>query len=151
MFQNPILGPFWALCPNWSQKWISLEKKGNIRITFHCAKNQENLMSHFSENYWRNTTKNSLFHYFLCEIQPILESWDWLKNPAIWLAMSIFAQSQKPEFSQIWNLFNHARITVIQTFIIDHTDKKIKNYEKKLNFSIHSKKPGLGLFFPFWG
>ena len=38
--------------------------------------------------------------------------------------------SQKPDISQIWNLLKHTTITVIQTFIIDQIDKKVKNWEK---------------------
>ena len=34
----------------------------NIRITYHCAKNQKNLMSHSWENCWTDTPKTSLFH-----------------------------------------------------------------------------------------
>ena len=34
----------------------------NIWITYHCAKNQKNLMSHSWENCWRDTPKTSLFH-----------------------------------------------------------------------------------------
>ena len=60
---GPILGPF-------AQIWVKNEfswKKGlcqffNIRITYHCAKNQKNLMSHSWENCWRDTPKTSLFH-----------------------------------------------------------------------------------------
>ena len=49
------------------------------------------------------------------------------------------------------NLFKHTAITIIQTFIIDQIEIKLKNSEKKLNFPIHSKNPRLGLFSPFWG
>ena len=43
---------------------------------------------------------------------------------------AFWAISQEPEFSQIWNLFSHTRITVIQTFIIDQIDKKNKELRK---------------------
>ena len=39
-------------------------------------------------------------------------------------------------------------MTIIQTFIIDQIEKKLKNWEK---IPIHSKNPRLGLFSPFWG
>ena len=56
--QKPYFGP--------SQKWILLEKRlcqfFNIRITYQCAKNQKNLISHSWENCWRDTPKNSLFY-----------------------------------------------------------------------------------------
>ena len=66
LFQNPILGPFWTLLPKLEPKMSFPGKKGcqffNIRITYHCAKNQKNLMSHSWENCWRDTPKTSLFH-----------------------------------------------------------------------------------------
>ena len=48
-------------------------------------------MSHYWENCWMDTTrtKATLFHLFLREIQPILESCDWLKTPTMWLTKSI--------------------------------------------------------------
>ena len=66
--QKPyILGPFWILLPKLGPKMIFPGKKGlcqffNIWITYHCAKNQKNLMSHSWENCWRDTPKTSLFH-----------------------------------------------------------------------------------------
>ena len=68
--KNPkhhILGPFWVLFAQiWTKNKFSW-KKGlcqffNIRIIYHCAKNQKNLMSHSWENCWRDTPKTSLFH-----------------------------------------------------------------------------------------
>ena len=49
--KNPILGTFWIFLPKLGPKMIFPRKKGrcqffNIRITYHCAKNQKNLMSH---------------------------------------------------------------------------------------------------------
>ena len=93
-FPKPYFGPILGL---FAQIWVKNEfswKKGlrqffNIRITYHCAENQKNLMSHSWENCSTDTAKTSLFHYFLCEIQPILESCDWLKSSAIWLAKSL--------------------------------------------------------------
>ena len=93
-FQKPYFEPYSeSFCPNLGQKWIFLEKGlcqfFNIRITYYCAKNQKDLINYSWENCWRDTPKTSLFHWFLCELQPILESCDWLKNPAICLAKSI--------------------------------------------------------------
>ena len=62
--KTPILEPFWALFAQINEfSW----KKGlcqffNIRIIYHCAKNQKNLMSHSWENCWTETPKTSLFH-----------------------------------------------------------------------------------------
>ena len=69
------------------KKWLC--QFFNIGIIYHCAKNQLCLMSHSWENCWTGTTKAGFFHLFLREIQPILESCDWLKNPTIWLTKSI--------------------------------------------------------------
>ena len=116
--KNPILGTYsGTFCPNLDQKWILLEKGlcqfFNNRITYHCGKNQKNLMSHSWENWWRDTPKTSIFHWFLCEIQPILESCDWQILQSGW-PRAFWAISQVPEFSQIWkNLFKHTRITII--------------------------------------
>ena len=92
--------------------------------------------------------KNELYNLFLHEMQPILESCiDW-KIPQSACPRAFWAKSQEPEFSQIWNLFQHTAITIIQTFIIDQIKKKLKNWEKKLIFPIHSKNPRVGLFSP---
>ena len=58
-----ILGSFDQLGAKIEFSW----KKGfcqvfNIRIIYHCAKNQKNIMSHSWENSWRDTLKTSLFH-----------------------------------------------------------------------------------------
>ena len=107
-------------------------------------------MSHSWENCWTDTTKMSLFYLFLCEIQPILESCNWLKNPTIWLAKSILGHISEPEFSQIWNSFKHTAITIIQTFIIDQIEKKLKNWEKNSTFLYIQKTLGLN-YFPHFG
>ena len=124
--QNPHFGP---ILGSFAQFWAKNEfsgKKGfcqffNIQIIYHCAKNQKNLMSHFSENCWTDTAKTSLFH--TANFSPVI---DWKIPQSDW-PRAFWAISQKSEFFQIWKLFKHKRITVIQTFIIDHTVKKIKN------------------------
>ena len=82
-----ILGLF---CPDLGNNKFSWKKwlcqLVNIQIIYHCGKNQLCLMSHSWENCWTDTTKTSLFHLFLREIQPIWESSDWLKIPTIWMA-----------------------------------------------------------------
>ena len=106
-------------------------------------------MSHSWQNCWTGKTKASFFHLFLRKIQLILESCDWLKSPTIWLAKSILGHISGTRIFRIWYLFKHTGITIIQTFIIDQIKKKLKNWEKKLNFPIHSKNPRLRLFSPF--
>ena len=90
--KNPTLDPFWSFLPKLGAKKNFSEKKGcqffNILITYHCAKHQKSLMGNSWENCWSDTPKTSLFHQFLCEIQPVLESCDWFKNHAVWLAKS---------------------------------------------------------------
>ena len=49
-------------------------------------------------------------------LQLIEMSWKQSDWPRVFWAIS-----QKPEFSQIWNLFKHKRTAVIETFIIDHS------------------------------
>ena len=108
-------------------------------------------MSHSWENCWTGTTKAGFFHLFLREIQPILESCDWLKNPAIWLAKSILGHISGsrifPNMKLVQAYNNYSNIT----FIIDQIEKKLKNWKKNLNLPIYSKNPRLGLFSPFWG
>ena len=141
---GPIMGPFGPLCPNLDRKWIFLEKRALTVFQYSnylslCQKSEKPKES-FLRKLLNGHTKNQYISLiFFCEIQPCLESCDWLKNPAIWLVKSILGH--------IWgtrifsNLFKHTRIT-------DQIDKKINNWEKKLNFPIHWKYPGLGLFFP---
>ena len=72
------MAPFWALLPKLGPKMNFPGKKGSVSFSiFELPTNVPKIR------------KTSLFHQFLCEIQPILESCDWLKNPAIWLAKSI--------------------------------------------------------------
>ena len=49
--KNTTLDSFWGPCHLF-----------NIRVTYHSAKNQKNLMSHSWENCWMDTPKTSLFH-----------------------------------------------------------------------------------------
>ena len=122
---GPILSPFAQIGAKNEFSW----KKGlyqffNIRITYHCAKNHENLMSNSWESYWRDKPKTSLFRNLFVrysQFQSPAIDWKILQSD---LPRAFWAISQKPESSQIWNMFKHARITVIQTIIIDHTDKK---------------------------
>ena len=64
--KNPSLCGFSVLLPKLGPKMNFPGKKGcqffNIRITYHCAKNQKSLMSHSLENCWSDTPKSSLFH-----------------------------------------------------------------------------------------
>ena len=59
---GPILDPFAQI---WAKNEFSWKKVlcqfFNIRIIY-CVKNQKNLMSHSSENCWKDTPKTSLFH-----------------------------------------------------------------------------------------
>ena len=107
-------------------------------------------MSHSWQNCWTGKTKASFFHLFLRKIQPILESCDWLKSPTIWLAKSILGHISGTRIFRIWYLFKHTGITIIQTFIIDQIKKKLKNWEKKLNFPILQRTQGFAHFPHFW-
>ena len=66
---------------------------------------------------------------------------------------ALWAISQEPEFSQIWNLFKHTAIITIQTFIIDQIDKKLKNWEKetKLSYTFKGLFKNLAYFLHFGG
>ena len=47
------MGPFWTFLPNWAKMNFPKEEGYqffNIPIIYHCAKNQQNLMSHSWEN-----------------------------------------------------------------------------------------------------
>ena len=116
-----------------------------------CQKSQKPNEPFLRKTDVRHTPKTSLFHKFLREIQPILESCDWLKNPAIWLAKSILGHISGsrifPNMKLVQAYNNYSNIT----FIIDQIEKKLKNWKKNLNLPIHSKNPRLGLFSPFWG
>ena len=99
-FFGPILGLF---CPNLGKNEFFLKKWlcqfFNIRIFYHRAKNQLCLMSHSWENGYN---KNEVILIFLCEIQPILESCNWLKNHTIWLGKSILGHISGTRF--FWNM-----------------------------------------------
>ena len=142
------MGPF---CPNLGKNKFSC-KKGlcqflNIRIIYHCAKNQLNLMSHSWENCWTDIPKTSLQF-----IISLISSWDTanFRAQSHW-PRAFWVISQEPEFAQIWNLFKYTTITITETVIIDQIEKKLKNWEKKLNFPIHSRNPRFGLFSPYLG
>ena len=109
-FSKNLKSFFWAhsgpFCQNLGKNEFFLKKWlcqfFNIRIMYHHAKNQLCLMSHSWENCWTDATKMSLFYLFLCEIQPILESCYWLKNPRIWLAKSILGHISGTRI--LWNM-----------------------------------------------
>ena len=132
-YLGPILGPFAHFR---AKNEFSLKKElsqfFNIQITYHCAKNQKNLMTIPEKTIGGTHQKPVYFiNFFLRCLQPVLESCNWLKNPAIWLAKSISDDiSETRIFPNMTFLIKYTRIAVIQTFIIDHTDKKIKNWEK---------------------
>ena len=134
-----ILGPF---CPNLGKNEFSWKRRFfqffNIWIIYHCAKNHKNLMSHFWENCWTDT-------------QQVLESCDWLKNLAIWLAKNILGHisgtSIFPNIKFVEPYCNYSNIN----FHYSPDWEKIKELRKNPNFSIHSKIPRLGLFSRFWG
>ena len=63
---------------------------------------------------------------------------------------AFWAISQEPEFSQVWNLFKDRRITVIQAFIIDHTDKKQRTKKKNWTFVYIQRTLDLA-YFPHFG
>ena len=96
--KNPILDPLWALldplCPNLDRKWIFLEKRALTVFQYSnylslCQKSEKPKES-FLRKLLNGHTKNQYISLiFFCEIQPCLESCDWLKNPAIWLVKSI--------------------------------------------------------------
>ena len=74
---------------------------------------------------------------------------DW-KVTQSWLTKSILDQILGIRISQIWNLFKHTEIAVIQTFILDQIDKKVKNWEKSLTFLYIKRTLGLA-YFPHFG
>ena len=90
--QKPHFGPF---CPILGQKWIFREKRvlsvfqysNYLPLCQKSEKPNEPLLRKLLDGH----TKNQFVSLIFCEIQPILESCDWLKNPAIWLAKSILS------------------------------------------------------------
>ena len=142
------MGPF---CPNLGKNKFSC-KKGlcqflNIRIIYHCAKNQLNLMSHSWENCWTDIPKTSLQF-----IISLISSWDTanFRAQSHW-PRAFWVISQEPEFAQIWNLFKYTTITITETVIIDQIEKKLKNWEKKTKLSYTFKEPKVWSFFPIFG
>ena len=123
-----ILGPF---CPNLGKNEFSWKRRFcqffNIWIIYH-----------FWENCWTDT-------------QQVLESCDWLKNLAIWLARSILGHISGtrifPNIKLVQPYCNYSNIN----FNFSPNWEKIKELRKNSNFPIHSKIPRLGLFSRFWG
>ena len=140
---------FWAhsrpFCPNLGKNEFSRKKWLcqflNIRIIYHCAKKQLCLMSHSWENCWTDITKTSLIHLFLCEIQPILESCEWLKNLAIWLTKRILDLISgtrifpNMKFVQAYSNYNNTNFHYRPNW------DKIKELRKKTKLSHTFKEP----------
>ena len=124
--------PLGNFCPSLGQKWIFLEKRTLSVFQYSiclplCQKSEksnEPLLGKLLDGHTKNKfiSLTSLWETANFKVLQLIEK---SRNPD-W-PREFWAISQEPEFSQIWNLFKHTRITVIQTFIIDHTDKKIKN------------------------
>ena len=158
-FQKTLKILIWAhsghFCPNWGKKRIFEEKRVMPLFQYSnylplCQKSENNNES-FLRKLWERHTKNQFISLiFLWDtansrvLRLIEKSCNLIAQEHFWLI------SLEPKLSEIWNLFKCTRITVIQTFIIDQTYKKKKELSKKLNFPMHSKNPGLGLFSPFW-
>ena len=152
-YLGPILGPFAQFGAKNEFSWKKeLSQFFNIQITYHCAKNQKNLMTIPEKTIGGTHQKPVYFiNFFLRYIQSILESCNWLKNPAIWLAKSISDHiSETRIFPNMKFLIKYKRIAVIQTFIIDHTDIKNKELRKNRTFLYIQRTLGLA-YFPHFG
>ena len=96
----PNLGKYEFSCKKWLSRFFS------IPIIYHCAKNQNNLTRHSRKNCWTDTTKICLFHWFLCEIQSVLESYDWLKNPTIMIGQEHFGPYPRNQNFPKYDIFS---------------------------------------------
>ena len=106
-------------------------------------------------HFWPYPSKNLWSGFNLCEFVSTCKKsgyfidlfwrYDWLKNPAIWLAENILPISQKLEFSQIWDLFRNTtnNINIHYSTNSVKINDKIFQYIQKTLFLAH---------FPnFWG
>ena len=132
--------------PKFGQKWIFLEKRALSGFQYSnylplCLKS-EKPNEPFLRKLLGGTPKTSLFYWFLCETRPILESFNWLKNPAIWLANSILGHILETrifsnmKFVQVYSNYHNINFHYWPNW------EKIKELrKKKLNFPMHSKNP----------
>ena len=91
---GPIMGPFGPIMPKFGPKMNFPRKRALTVFQYSnylslCQKSEKPKES-FLRKLLNGHTKNQYISLiFFCEIQPCLESYDWLKNPAIWLVKSI--------------------------------------------------------------
>ena len=97
-------------------------------------------------------TKNQFISLIFVEIHPILESCDWLKNPAIWLTKRILGHiSGTRIFTEMNFVQAYKNYKTKLIFITDQINKKIKNWEKNWTFLYIQRTLGLAYFSHFWG
>ena len=109
--KNPILGPFWAL---FVQIWAKMNFPGKKSLSVFRYLNYLQLCQNSvkpNEPFLRKLLDGHTKNQFI----PLISLWDtanWKIQPSDWPG-AFWALSQEPDFSQTWNLFKHAAITVI--------------------------------------